>query len=113
MTGSLSGCRWVMFGLNAHHFFSSRPWGSLLPRGPRRGNPATEGCHRCSKMRSRLLATSGVTPPFHPTQNRHPDLCSSLGARDAVLARSTSAASLCRKRGPNLRSGAVVGFWSD
>ena len=86
MTNPLSGCRWVISGWNAHHFLSSRPWGSLLPRGPRRGNPATGGCHRRSKMRSRHLATSGVHSSAHPTQNRNPDLCSSLGAHDAVLA---------------------------
>ena len=86
MTNPLSGCRWVISGRNAHQFFSSRPWGSLLPRGPRRGNPAAEDCHRRSKTRSRLLVTSGVPSPFHPTQNRHPDLRISLGGRVAAIA---------------------------
>ena len=52
--------------------------------------------------RSRLVATSGVPSSAHPTQNRHPDLSSSLGARDAVLARSASATSSCSapRKGP-------------
>ena len=86
MTVALSGCRWVISGRNAHQFFSSRPWGSLLPRGPRRGNPATGGCHRHAKTRSRLLARAGVPSSAHPTQNRHPDLSSSLGGRVAAIA---------------------------
>ena len=86
MTVALSGCRWVISGRNAHQFFSSRPWGSLLPRGPRRGNPAAEDCHRRSKTRSRLLVTSGVPSPFHSTQNCHPDLRISLGGRVAAIA---------------------------